>query len=116
MAKMGLITKASSTGRGCFRNLVGFRCIIADTLILHLRLLLSYNNLNLSFMSSHFTPLLLSYDSNICTCFAFSTYPHTESEGEYSDMSSAPLLDYPGGICVVFGVIGVKTRIAFSAF
>jgi len=31
-------------------------------------------------------------------------------------MSSTPLLDYPSGICVVFGVIGVETRIAFGAF
>jgi hypothetical protein len=30
-----------------------------------------------------------------------STSP-SESESEYSDMSSAPLLDYPSGICVVF--------------
>ena len=44
-----------------------------------------------------------------------STSP-SESESEYSDMSSAPLLDYPSGICVVFRVLGVETRIAFGAF
>jgi hypothetical protein len=38
---------------------------------------------------------------------------HTESD---SNVSSAPLLDYPSGICVVFGVIGVETRIAFGTF
>jgi len=38
------------------------------------------------------------------------------AESEYGYVSSTPLLDYLGGVFMVFGGIGVETRIYFSSF